>query len=542
MKKLIAAVLALIIIILSMSACKKDKDEIELYYPVKENFSTIDPQVAAVDSSKLIAYNCYEGLVRLNENGEIKPGMAKSWSVSSDSLKYIFNLRTDAKWYLTNTSKEEFSDKESKGTELKSFDERVTAKDFVFGIKRAVTPETGSPEGSCLSVIKGAAEALSGTASPDNISVKALNDFTLEITLERADPNFLYYLTRLPAMPCNESFFNACKGRYGLAMEYMLCNGAYMVYRWSAESFIRLEKNPLYTGEEKAKNDRVWVYYLADQSNLAERIKDEDYDAGFMTAQRAMPLLGKRSYTLVPRSDIIWGYWFNCADESFTISELRQAFASSCDLSVLNRPEYIEGKISRIITNAVTPFYDYAPKGLEYNEDNAREYYQKAAKRSETVSNGMTVTVLTCEDFADSVRKQIQIWQRVFGLDIKIKIETRENAVALMNSGKYQIAFLPLLINTSNTADLLGMFKSDSANNTTGYFNVNYDSLISSLTDSMTQEEQAGVFKSCEQSLITYAVVIPVYTEATYFIMGKNVHGMYSFSQNEVYFRNSTIQ
>ena len=153
----------------------------------------------------------------------------------------------------------------------------------------------------------------------------------------------------------------------------------------------------------------------------------------------------------------------------------------------------------------------------------------------------MTVTVLTCEDFADSVKKQIQIWQKVFGIDVKIKVETRETAIKMMNSGNYQIAFLPVTITATNTAEYFRTFMSDSDYNITGYRNSNYDALINSLTTSMSQDKENEVYKSCEQSLITYGVVVPVFTEASYFITGKDTSGIYSFSESEVYFRNGII-
>ena len=543
MKKIISIILVLLTVCLMFTSCQKESEETELYYPLTADFASIDPQIATDTSSKLIAFNCYEGLVRVDESGAVVAAGASDWSVSADSLTYTFTLRTDARWYLTNTSKEELSDKDPQKSDLPAgFDSRVTAKDYVFGMKRAVDPMTGASDNKYLAAIKNAQDIMDGKKSPDTLGVEAVNDYTLRITLDYADPDFLYYLTRLVAMPCNEQFFTACKGRYGLAMEYMLCNGVYMVYRWSPGAVIRLEKNPLYTGTEQAKNNRVWVYYLEDAATVPDKIKKGTYDAGYVSAYDKQNFNEKDGYGTTARSDVLWGYWFNNNDPAFAVTELRQAFAATVDKSVLVPTDYIRGETDRIWTDALSPAYDYNTQLIAYDEAAAETNYKAAMEKSEDVTASMTITVLTCDDFADTVKKQIQIWQRVFGIDVKIQTEKRETAISLMNSGRYQIAFLPVTITATNTAEFYRTFMSDSDYNITGYKNSNYDALINSLTNSMSKEEENAVYKSCEQSLITYAVVVPAYTEASYFITGKDVSGIYSFSESEVYFRNGILE
>lgn len=539
MKKAIAIFLVLISIITVFTSCDEEKSN-DLYFPVTENFGTIDPQVASVSSSKMIAYNCFEGLVRLDENKNIVAAGADSWTVSDDSLTYTFYLRKDAKWYLTNTSKEAFSGDEKTANLLpQNFDTRVTAYDYAFGLKRALDPATGSADGKYLSAIKNAAAVLEGLMPVNESGIQVIDDYTLKITLDYADPNFLYYLTRLAAMPCNETFFNACKGRYGLAMEYMLCNGVYMVYRWTQESVIRLEKNPLYTGNEPAKNDRVWVYIVEDPSTVPAKIEKGTYDAGYVSADSVS--LFADGFKVTPLSDVIWGYWFNSKTDIFAYTSFRKAFAAAVDLSLLNFPDYIEGKTGRLLTNTLTPHYEFTPDLIKYDEDAANAYYKNALKEAEDISSSVTVTVLTTPDFEECVKKQIQIWQRVFGIDVKIDVQPREDAQKLLYSDKYQVAFLPVSVTASNTAEFFRTFKSDSSYNVTGYTNENYDNLINSLTDTMSDEQKNNIFKKCEQTVISDGAVIPVCTEASYFILGKNAEGIYSFSNSEIYFRNGYV-
>ncbi len=542
MKRFISVFLVILILISLFTSCKKEESETQIYYPVTEDFVSIDPQIASDTSSKLIAYNCFEGLVRVDENGKIVAAGADSWTVSEDSLIYTFNLRRDAQWYLTNTSKEEMSDPDPEKSRIPAdFDSRVTANDYVFGLKRAVDPATNAADGKYLAAIKNAGEILAGKKLVSELAVEAIDDYTLRITLEQADPDFLYYLTRLAAMPCNEQFFNACQGRYGLAMEYMLCNGAYIVYRWSPGSVIRLENNPLYTGKDKAKNDRVWVYYVEDETTVASKIEAGTYDAGYVSSYEASLFEEKKGFTLSARNDVLWGYWFNGNSKDFSITDLRIAFASVVDKSFLTAPDYIESKTDRLLLSTLSPQFDYTPHPVEYNEKKAAEYFSKAITDNEDVLESLTVTVLTTEDFADGVTKQIQLWQRVFGLDVKIETESRETASARLKSGDYFIAFLPMTVTATNTAEYFRSFMSMSDYNVAGYKNENYDELINSLSGNMTEQQRTDVYKSCEQSLISHGVVIPAFTEASYFVTGKDITGIYSFSESEVYFRNGII-
>ena len=539
MKRITALLLIIISIVTIFTSCDEETSS-DLYYPITEDFGTLDPQVASVPASRMVAFNCFEGLVRLDENRNIVAAGADSWTVSADSLEYVFKLRKDAQWYLTNTSKEAFSGNENNESLLPdNFDSRVTAKDYAFGLKRALDPATGSAEGKYLTAITNGEAVQKGELTTDALGIYVVDDYTLRITLDYADPNFLYYLTRLAAMPCNEDFFKACRGRYGLDMKYIICNGAYMVYRWTQKTVIRMEKNSLYTGSEQAKNDRVWIYYVEDAASVPEKIKKGTYDAGYVSA--ASLEMFDDQFTVSPLSDVMWGYWFNCKSDVFASTALRKAFAASADLSLLEAPSYIESKTGRLLTNTLAPYYDFTPELIAYNEKTAIGYYRTAVAESENVSATINVTVLTTPDFEAGVKKQIQIWQRVFGMDVKINVQPEEEALRLFNAGNYQLAFLPATITSSNTAEYFRTFRTDSAYNVSGYSNEFYDNLIDSLTNTMTDEQKTNLFRKCEQTVISDGAVIPVFTEASYFITGKESSGIYSFSSGEIYFRNGTV-
>ena len=135
-KKTICFVLCFIFLILSFAACKDD-DALNIVYPISVDPECVDPQIADNDTSLLIVRNCMEGLVRIGPDGSVLPGAASEWTVSDDGLKYTFRLRQDSEWQKLNAHKKILGE-----DCFDTFDYRVTADDFLFGIIRALRPET----------------------------------------------------------------------------------------------------------------------------------------------------------------------------------------------------------------------------------------------------------------------------------------------------------------------------------------------------------------------------------------------------------------
>ena len=109
----------------------------------------------------------YEGLVVQNAKAEVVPGVAESWQVSDDGLKYTFKLRQDAKW---------------------SNGDPVKASDFVFAYRRVQDAKTAAPYANMLYPMVNAEAINMGEKGPEELGVKAVDDLTLEITLIAPTP------------------------------------------------------------------------------------------------------------------------------------------------------------------------------------------------------------------------------------------------------------------------------------------------------------------------------------------------------------------
>nr|MBR9646395.1 peptide ABC transporter substrate-binding protein [Streptococcus sp. 11-4097] len=110
-------------------------------------------------TSAHVMQNIFEGLYVLNDQDQPIPAVAKSFKRSEDGKKYTFKLREDAKW---------------------SNGDPVTAKDFVYAWQRAVNPDTAAKSGYIMLDVKNAEKINKRELSPDQLGVKAIDDYTLE--------------------------------------------------------------------------------------------------------------------------------------------------------------------------------------------------------------------------------------------------------------------------------------------------------------------------------------------------------------------------
>lgn len=243
--------------------CKKSYANAIVYYELSERPSTLDPQTASTDAELSVVRNIFEGLLRKNSSGSVVYGIAREFNY--ENLKYTFKLREDACW--------------SDGT-------AVTAFDFVFGLRRALLPETEAPFAARLFAIKNAEAVHSGKSSAEALGVTAVDSTTLTIELEYEAEGFEEILTTSIAMPCNEDFFRQSGGKYGLTAETVLSCGSYRLGRWTntEDSFgIRLYRFDAYSGSFEAKNSAVYITKVDDEAAI-DRLAENNVDIAVIPA------------------------------------------------------------------------------------------------------------------------------------------------------------------------------------------------------------------------------------------------------------------
>ena len=156
---------ALTLCLLLGPGCAYDPTVDQYYYMnISDEPATLDPQTASGSGALTVVGNCFEGLLRLGEDGELLPAVARRYEVSEDGLTYTFYLRRDARWRVPASAQQD-------GDEPLY----VTADDFVFAFRRLFDPVTAAPDAETFLCIRNAGRILGGSAEPETAGEKKMS-------------------------------------------------------------------------------------------------------------------------------------------------------------------------------------------------------------------------------------------------------------------------------------------------------------------------------------------------------------------------------
>ncbi len=516
-KKLIAVLLIAATLICTLCACGDD-DDVALVMPISSDPLCLDPQIAETDEAKLIVANCYEGLVRLNSDYEIVAGVAESWHVSDNGLTYTFNLRKGTNWQLLKSFGSVLDDENY----MDNFKTQVTAYDFRFALRRALDPVTDSPDAEKLYCIKNAEAIHSGEADKNTLGVKAIDELTLVITLERANPDFLRLLTLPLCMPCNEEFFNATHAKYGLELEYTFCNGPFYLARWSENNSLVMYKNEGYIGAEKVKPTAVYFNVNGDEESVVSKLKQLTYHSAFVSDAAHSELTDNKKVNFSVTENSVKGLAFNCADSVLSDENLRKALVMLMSLSETAKPENALKKAEGIIPdccrfgNGSYRKTAVTAATLKADEQAAFELWQTGLKNTEAES--ASVKIICTEEYSAQMQNAIQVWQRVLSTSVVAKVEvvSEDDLNNAIKNDKFQIAVTEITSESSSPTDMLKIFTTGNRKNIFNHSNEEYDKMFDEILRVKSGDDILKAMKTAEQYLIDTAVFYPLFTYGDY--------------------------
>lgn len=439
-----------VILMLVATACS-NTDDAYIYFQLDETPQTLDPQTAKTDIELMISQNLYEGLMRFDQKGDLKCGVAKNYK--KQGLTYTFTLRDDAKW--------------KDGT-------RLTAHDFEFAFKRALSFDTAAPYASLLYCIKNAKEIASGDSINLDLGVTAVNDKTLKIELLYDDPAFLEILAHPISMPCNEEFFLSCKGKYGLDTDFTLSNGSYRLAKWGKEIFgIRLYRSKEYTGDFTAKNAAVF-FSFNEGLTAAETLSQNDADIAFVNP-KDIDSLRQTGFKMSETQNTVW---FLTLSSSLPI-EIRRAFG------MLSSGEVFSASLTSgtSVANSVFPpslnSGTVATGMLTYDLETAKTLYSEAIKRlpDKKLPDDIKLYYYDSGFSKNMVTSIVGHWQNHLGAYINIEaVSSPQVLESQLKEQSYYMAIFPVSANSSSAGEYLSKF---GVNYTTGNLTAQQTTLLS---------------------------------------------------------------
>lgn len=510
MKRILCAFMS-VFAVLSFAACSGGGELPEnqiINYNITDEPVTLDPQIANDSGSRLIIMNIFEGLTRIDENDAPTPGAAESWSISGDGKTYTFNLRSGICW--------------SDGTKL-------TADDFVFGLRRAVSPSTGSETAYTLYCIKNAEKINKGNADISSLGITALDDNTIRIELEYPDTGFLSLLATPPAMPCNEEYFNKSGGQYGRDADKILSDGAFVVTEngWSHSEYIFLRKNTEYKGENEPVPAGVDITIGENPANITDAVSDGTIDC-YALPGNEVEYAEKKSLNLTSFDDTVWGISFNTGDDVLKNTDIRYALLSSLDRKFILKELPENCKTANYIIPESTALNDNSYRSanggsyVPFSSDAKKNLYN--AMESAGIDEMPKLNILCTDDKSTRtvVNNIIESWNDLTSGHVNKTPVTRSELKNKVTSCDYSVVIAPITINGSNPLDTLALFESGSKYNPACLNDSVYDGYINDIKESRGSMPYNKVIEA-ENYLSDKGIFYPLYLESRYYASAKNV-------------------
>ncbi|MCB1809505.1 MAG: peptide ABC transporter substrate-binding protein, partial [Candidatus Competibacteraceae bacterium] len=294
---------------------------------------TLDPHFVSGVWENRIVGDLFMGLTTEGPDASTIPGAAESWTVSDDGLVYTFKLRAH-NW--------------SDGTP-------VSAEDFVYSMRRILLPATAAEYASLLYTIKNAEAVNSGKAAPEELAVKALDEQTLEITLEAPAPFFIDQLTHYTAFPVPRHVVE----KYGndwVKKGNIVSNGPYVLNEWIPNTHVILDKNPEFYDAANVMIDQVYFDPNEDRSAVQKSFRAGELDIAKDFASDQIDWLREnlpQETHIAPYLGIYY-YPINTSKAPFNDKRVRQALSMA-----LNR----EAITDKVLKTGEVPAYSFVPPG-----------------------------------------------------------------------------------------------------------------------------------------------------------------------------------
>ena len=381
--------------------------------------SSLDYSIATRTSTTDIIGNVVDGLLENDEYGNLVPSLAEDWSVSQDGLTYTYKLRKGVKWYTSEG--EEYAE--------------VTAHDFVTGLKHVAD---GKSDGVTLiqNSIKGLNEYMTGETNDfSTVGVKALDDYTVQYTLNAPESFWNSKVTSATMLPVNEEFLKASGKNYGaVSPSGILYNGPYILKTLTSKSLIEYEKNPNYWDKEKVKIEKVKLTYYdgSDQESLIR-----SFSSGVYTTARIFPSSSNFASTLEQYGDKITYSPQDSTSYYFTFNVNRQSYNKTAKTSEEQKTSTKEAMLNKDFRQAINFAFNRHSYAAQLNgEDGADKIIRNSLVPDNFVQSGG-------KNFGDIAQAELvnygDQWKGVELVDGKDTIYNPDKAKASFEKAKKEL-------------------------------------------------------------------------------------------------------
>lgn len=482
---------------------------------------TLDPGIVSDASSLRVLMDLDEGLVMYGLQGQMVPGIAKSWSVSQDGTVYTFHLRHDAKW---------------------SNGKSVTAQNFVYAFQRNLNPSTPNVFNTMFEAIKNAPAYLKGKIGADQLGVSAPDPWTFQITLSHPQPYFL----KLMYLACTYPLYKPAIDKYGQDWAQpgtIVTDGPYNLKEWIPNGHLLAVKNPYYWDKAHVAIPQVKYLPIVDPTTEYSHFLAGDLDITWSipTGKGFQYYKKKFGRQLIHNTMLANEYfWFNFKNPNFAKLSVRKALTMAVNRNIL---------VTQVTKNGETPSYSVLPDGVQNSKyksiykhvpdyawvDQNMSIRNATAKKllqdaGYSAAHPLTFNVLydTSPWKKNLVMAVIGMWQQAFGDMIDVTAENQEWKVFLQTTEghHFDMALLDWKADYDDASDWVELVTCGSGNNYGQSCNMKTTNYFEQAVRQPTQAQAIPYMTKAIQAAMENYVILPLYNYSYNHLVSKRVGGM----------------
>ncbi len=491
---------------LALAACgggQSGDDVPTLRRGISAKVDTLDPHRSSAKWENIVIGDMIIGLMDEEPDGTLIPGVAESWELDDTGLVWTLKLK-ETVW--------------SDGTPL-------TAHDFVFAFQRIQDPAIASQYASLLYIIKNAEALNNGLVEPEELGVRAIDDYTLEFTLNAPAPYFLGMLTHYTTFPVPKHIVEA-HGEAWIQPENIEVNGPYKLVYWVTGDQLVVEKNPLFYEADSVCFERVSYFELEDMAAVERRIEAGEMDIsnvfdGGRKAELDRRLPGwARTYPQLNTT-----YWsMNSSQPPFDDVRVRKALAMALDR------EYL---VEKVLTPGFEPAYGFVPPGMSnYVEDRPQVSWASLDRRERlTVArelledagfgpdNKLTFEFIhrSTDDNPKAAPVAQANWNEIAPwVDAKILRQDTKVLYARLRQSDFEVADGAWVADFDDPINYLYLLDSSTGQQNYGrYNNPEYDALLKAASAEFDLQRRAEIFAEAEAIMLEDTPITPMWFQVS---------------------------
>lgn len=461
----------------------------------------------------------YENLVTLDDDDNTVPGAAESWDYDEDTLTYTFHLRKDGVW--TNG-------------------DPVTAKDFEFAWSQALNPDVASDYAYFLYFIKNAEKYFNGEVAWDEVGVKVVDDYTLEVTLEQPTPYALFLFSFGTLAPINQRFYEAVGADlYSTEAQYFCTNGPFALTEWSHNDKIVMQKNDAWHGAADVEVEEIDWKIIIDANAALSSFLAGDLDMVGLGTGELIKQAEAAGATIQSYTDGTSFYiYFNNNDQYLSNVNLRRALFNAIDE---------QKEIDTVWQNDNEPMTSFTAPGVSAtdgtsfagkvgelyapsrDQEKAKEYLATAlSELGCTVDELSAHLSIDCGDSATSIAEASfyqEQWRQVLGIEVTVNSMITKQGSQNRKTGNYVMSITGWGPDYNDPNTFLDLWVTDGGNNQTGFSNERYDELIDLAAKETDLEKRESYFIECEQIIADQLPIGPAFWRAPSYACSDKIKG-----------------